>query len=280
MWPDSLGSSGMMNNRLVLRLAHAACNFLYARADHIVVLSPGFKALLVERGVPAHKISIIYNWAEESDATVTDNLPPGFDPTDNFRLLFAGNMGAAQALDTVLDAAALTQGSHPGCIYYLMGGGVERDRLAAAAVQRGLGNVRFLPRVPLADVQEFLRAADVLLVHLNDDPLYSITIPSKTQAYLFAGRPILMGVAGDAANLVQAADAGYAFPPEDAAALAACVVQMIADGPARRAQMGDNGRAYYDQHLRRASAFGAICDLIHRLRRGPHDVPLPSGEPS
>lgn len=280
MWPDSLVSSGMMNNKLVLRLAHKVCNFLYTRVDHIVVLSPGFKALLVERGVPAHKISIVYNWADESEATVTDTLPPGFNATDDFRLLFAGNMGAAQALDTVLDAAALTQRSHPRCIYYFMGGGVERDRLAAAAVQRGLNNVRFLPRVPLADVQKFLMAADALLVHLNDDPLYRITIPSKTQAYLYAGRPILMGVAGDAGDLIEAADAGYAFPPEDAAALAGCVVQLIADGPARRAQMGDNGRAYYDQHLRRASALGAISDLIHRFRRVPRAGLLSSGEPS
>lgn len=280
MWPDSLGSSGMLNNRLLLRLAHAACNFLYARVDHIVVLSPGFKALLVERGVPAHKITIVYNWAEESDVKDTNALPPGFDPTDDFRVLFAGNMGAAQALDTVLNAAALTQESHPRCVYYLMGGGVERDRLAASAVQRGLDNVRFLPRVPLNQIQGFLRAADALLVHLNDDPLYRITIPSKTQAYLYAGRPILMGVAGDAADLVQVADAGYAFPPEDAAALAGRVVRMIADGPARRAQMGDNGRAHYDRHLRRALALGVICNLIHRYRRGPHAAPTPSGEPS
>jgi colanic acid biosynthesis glycosyl transferase WcaI len=280
MWPDSLGSSGMMNNRLILRVAHAACNFLYRRVDHIVVLSPGFKALLVERGVPADKISIVYNWAEESDAAEADALPPGFDSADDFRLLFAGNMGAAQALDAVLDAAALTQAEHPGCIYYFMGGGVERDRLAAAAAQRGLANVRFLPRVPLSDVQRFLSAADALLVHLSDDPLYRITIPSKSQAYLYAGRPILMGVPGDAADLVRAADAGYAFAPESAAALAESVTRLIADGPDRRAQMGKNGRAYYDQHLRRTSAIGAITDLIHRFRRGPHAIDLASGDPS
>lgn len=278
MWPDSLGSSGMMNNRLVLRLAHAACNFLYRHVDHIVVLSPGFKALLIERGVPADKISIIYNWAEESDAAAANDLPDGFDPADDFRLLFAGNMGAAQALDAVLDAAAMTQTTHPGCIYYFMGGGVERDRLAALAAQRELANVRFLPRVPLRDVQRFLSAADALLVHLSDDPLYRITIPSKTQAYLYAGRPILMGVAGDAADLVRSADAGHVFAPEDAAALADAVVRMVAAGPARRAQMGSNGRTFYDQHLRRASAIGAISDLIHRFRRRPRAAPLPTGD--
>ena len=279
MWPDSLGSSGMMQNRVLLRAVNAACTLLYRNVDHIIVLSPGFKALLIARGVPADKISIVYNWAEESDAPVAGDLPAGFSPGDDFRVLFAGNMGAAQALDTVLDAAAQTQGTHPGCIYYFMGGGVERDRLAAAEQERGLANVRFLPRVPLSDVQRFLAAADALLVHLSDDPLYRITIPSKTQAYLYAGRPILMGVAGDAAALVHAADAGYAFPPEDAAALADRVGDLIADGAERRAQMGANGRAYYDCHLRRASAIGMTSDLIHRFRRGPRSASMLSGEP-
>lgn len=280
MWPDSLGSSGMMRNPLLLQLAHAACNLLYRYVVHIVVLSPGFKALLVERGVPAEKITVVYNWAEESDGPVAGGLPPGFDAEDNFRVLFAGNMGTAQGLESVLDAAELTQGEHPACVFYFMGGGVERERLAAAAAARGLTNVRFLPRVPLGEVQRFLAAADALLVHLGDDPLYRITIPSKTQAYLYAGRPILMGVPGDTADLVKRADAGYVFAPEDASALADCVFRLIADGPARRAQMGSNGRAFYDQHLRRASAIGAISNLIHRFRRGPRAAPSPSGEPS
>lgn len=280
MWPDSLGSSGMMTNRFILRLAHSACNLLYRLADHIVVLSPGFKALLINRGVPADKISVIYNWAEESDAPPISELPPGFEAADEFRVLFAGNMGVAQALHTVLDAAQQTQALHPRCVFYLMGDGVERDRLSADVALRSLNNVQFLPRVPLAQVHQFLSAADALLVHLRHDPLFRITIPSKTQAYLYAGRPILMGVAGDAADVVRTAGAGYVFAPEDAAGLSEAVIKLIADGGDRRAQMGKNGRVFYDQHLCRASAIGATLALIHRFRRGARVKARTPGDPS
>ncbi|WP_322867889.1 glycosyltransferase family 4 protein [Aquicoccus sp. G2-2] len=213
MWPDSLGASGMMQNRFLLAIVNGAINLLYRHCDHIQVLSPGFRDLLVERGVPDDKITIIYNWADEPDPVKDGGLPEGFNPKDSFRVLFAGNMGAAQDLDTAIEAAALLKPDLPGCVFYFMGGGIEKDRLTAKAHNMGLSNVRFLPRVPLQEVQRFLAAADALLVHLVDNPLYQITIPSKTQAYLYAGRPILMGVAGNASELVREANAGYTFPP-------------------------------------------------------------------
>jgi colanic acid biosynthesis glycosyl transferase WcaI len=274
MWPDSLGSSGMMRNRLVLGLANVACSLLYRCCAHILVLSPGFKALLVARGVPEGKITVIYNWAEETPRPDGGVLPPGFDPTDAFRVLFAGNMGTAQNLDTVLDAAVCLRASHSGCRFYFMGAGVEVERLKQAAHDRNLGDIRFLPRVPLAQVQQFLAAADALLVHLTDEPLYRITIPSKTQAYLYAGRPILMGVAGDAAELVRRADAGYAFVPGDAEDLAGRIRELIADGAERRHQMGQNGHEFYMANLRRELALAQTVDAIYRFSgsravRGP-----------
>lgn len=271
MWPDSLGSSGMMKNRVLLGIANAACNFLYLRCDHILVLSPGFKALLVERGVPAEKITIVYNWADEPPAVEDRRLPEGFDSADGFRVLFAGNMGAAQKLDTVIDAARCLRDQHPECVFYFMGGGIDKDRLAERARALDLHNVRFLPRVPLQDVQRFLAAADALLVHLADEPLFRITIPSKTQAYLYAGRPILMGVAGDAADLVREADAGHVFPPGDAEALADCVRQLIADGPLRRDEIGRHAQDFYRERLRRSKGTDATIDLINRFRKGSHN---------
>lgn len=267
MWPDSLGSSGMMQNRFLLGIANAACNLLYRYCDHILVLSPGFKALLVERGVPAHKITIVYNWADEPPTIEDRGLPEGVDPGDGFRVLFAGNMGAAQQLDTVIDAAEYLQAEHPECVFYFMGGGIDKDRLAGCVRDKKLSNVRFLPRVPLVEVQRFLISADALLVHLTDDPLFRITIPSKTQAYLYAGRPILMGVAGDASDLVLKADAGYVFPPGDAKALAACVRQLIADGPVRRDEIGRNAHRFYMEKLRRSIGIDATADLIDRFRK-------------
>jgi glycosyltransferase involved in cell wall biosynthesis len=106
LWPDTLRTTGMLNNEIVLSIVGMICNQVYKQVDQIVVLSPGFKSLLIERGVPEKKIEVIYNWADEERLKVAaNNLPIGFPCSDEFRLLFAGNMGTPQALGAVLEAA-------------------------------------------------------------------------------------------------------------------------------------------------------------------------------
>ncbi len=120
-----------------------------------------------------------------------------------FNVVFAGTMGRAQALSSVLHAARMVAQKAPRVQFVLVGGGVDAAALKAEAAEMALHNVRFLPVRPAAEIGPLLAAADVLLVHLRDDPLFSITIPSKTQAYMAAGRPILMAVRGDAAAMVK-----------------------------------------------------------------------------
>lgn len=265
MWPDSLPATNMVRNRHVLRVIGMLCKILYRAVDHIVVLSPGFKRLLEARGVAADKISVVYNWADGPKADGSAGLPAGFAEGDGLRVLFAGNMGAAQNLRPVLEGAGLVQASAPDIRFYFMGGGIEADGLKAFAAEHGLANVTFLPRVPMAMVPAYLAAADALLVHLKRDPLFAVTIPSKTQAYLAAGRPILMGVEGDAAALVAAAGAGLAFMPDDAQAFAAAVLKMNAAGAAQRQAMGAQGKRYYDEQLALDKAADALAQLFHRF---------------
>lgn len=262
MWPDTLAATGMIGNRRVLKLIGAMCRWLYRRMTHIVVLSPGFKRLLIERGVPENRISVIPNWSDEAAvARSVGAISDAMAKPGRFRVVFAGNMGRAQALGTVIDAAEKLAGSHPKVEFIMLGGGLEVADLRAAASARSLGNVTFLPPVPMAAVGAYLQAADALLVHLRDDPLFAITIPSKTQAYLAAGKPIIMGVAGDAADMIAASGSGIVVPPEDAGALADAVQQLAEMDAAERAAMGARGRAYYKAELsveRGVSSFDAL----------------------
>ena len=197
MWPDTLRATGMLNNPKALGVVATVCRWVYRRMDHIVVLSPGFKRLLLQRGVTEAKLTVVYNWAEEAAlASPVGQVPAAFPAADRFRIVFAGNMGKAQALDTVLDAAALLQQRGSRVCWVMLGGGVEVGRLKAEAAKRQLANVVFLPAVPMAEVGTYLHAADALLVHLRKDPLFEITIPSKTQAYMTVGKPLLMAVWG------------------------------------------------------------------------------------
>jgi glycosyltransferase involved in cell wall biosynthesis len=253
LWPDTLRATGMVSGSAVLGAVGAWCRLVYRAAARVVVLSPGFRERLVARGVPAEKIDVIYNWADESALGPAVERDPvlaaelGLDGA--FTVLFAGQMGLAQQLGTVLEAAALLRERAPQVRFALIGGGVAREALEREAAERGLTNVRFLAPRPMHAMPPVLALADALLVHLRDDPLFHVTIPSKTQAYLAAGRPVLMGVRGDAQRLVEEAGAGLAFAPGDPAALADAVVALAAWPPAAREAMGAAGRAFYDARL-------------------------------
>ena len=255
LWPDSLSATGMVPSAWIVAAIDRACGVVYRRATRIIVQSHGFKHTLMARGVPADKIKVILNWAPEQEAVPTGKLdlaPYAF--ADRFSVVFAGTMGMAQGLDVVLDAAKLVADATPGVQFVLVGDGVETTRLQKRVAHECLGNVRIMPRVALNEVADILCAADVLLVTLRSDPLFEITIPSKTQFYLCIGKPILMAVRGEAASLIEQAKSGLCIAPSCAEALADAVLRLKRTEPAELAAMGQRGRAYYRERLSFASA--------------------------
>lgn len=251
LWPDSVAQSGMLSQPTVMRLIGACCRLIYRSAAHIVVLSHGFRRMLLSRGVPEQKITVIHNWCDEeairaaaADAALARRL--GMEGKVN--VVFAGNMGKVQALETLLQAAALLR-DEPQVQFLLVGDGTDRPALQRAAEQQGLENVRFVERMPMSEVGGVLSLADALLVHLEDDPLFRITIPSKTQAYLCVGKPILMGVAGDAAAIVERHRAGICFASSNPEAMAEAVRSFLRLSPEERRQMGERARAAYVEEM-------------------------------
>jgi colanic acid biosynthesis glycosyl transferase WcaI len=266
LWPDTLEATGMVQSRRVLGIVGRVCRWVYRNVDRIAVLSPGFRAALLDRGVPPGKVDVIYNWADaETLATPAGAMPPGFPPADRFRIVFAGNMGRAQGLGAVLEAARLLQDDGSNVAFVLMGAGVEVAALRKRAIALGLGNVSFLPPVPMSEVGSVLSSADALLVHLRKDPLFAVTIPSKTQAYLAMGKPILVAVDGDAARLVTSAAAGIVAEPENPFSIAQAAASLAAMGEQDLRQMGERASRYYREHLsleQGAGKFAALFDTV------------------
>ena len=250
MWPDTLQATGMLNNRKALAFVASICGWIYRRASALVVLSPGFKKLLLARGVPAHKVSVIYNWCDASalmQPQITNKRP--IEMENHFNVVFAGTMGKAQALDSVLKAAAVVQKTNTKVKFVFVGGGIEVEHLKTVARELLLNNVLFIPRMPMSEVGQVLAAADVLLVHLRNDPLFEITVPSKTQAYMAVGKPILMAVSGDAANLIEEASCGLAVQAENETAIADAVLTFAAMPHEALVAMGHRGAKYYQEEL-------------------------------
>jgi len=270
LWPDTLRATGMVNNGRVLSFVARVCSWVYEHTDQIVVLSPGFKRLLVHRGVPESKLTVIYNWADElSLKNVPDPLPSNLLATAGFfKILFAGNIGKAQGLDVVLKAASLLKDKHCNILWIMLGEGLEVDRLRAEAVNQGLSNVVFIPRVSMTDAALWMRSADVLLVHLKRDPLFEITIPSKIQAYMNVGKPLLVALDGDAADLVRRSSAGIVIHPENPEELASAALHLAGMPRTELEHMGYNAKNYYQEYLSIAIGVGKFSQIFKLLSAG------------
>jgi len=252
LWPDSAADSGMMDHSILLRFLNIWCRGVYRRASHLATLSPGIKAELVNRGVPEKNISVIYNWYDETnmgDAECAESIAADLGGEADFVVMFAGTMGVMQGLHSVLDAAECLMTMAPRIKFVFVGGGVDRDRLAHSAADRRLGNVSFLQRQPPERINAILQKADVLLVHLKDAPLFRITIPSKIQAYLAAGKPILLGVRGDSAEIIRKSGAGIEVTPENPKSIVQGILQFYRMTGEERKHMGRKARKYYEQNL-------------------------------
>jgi glycosyltransferase involved in cell wall biosynthesis len=246
LWPDTIAATGMAGTGRLTGLLGALCRFSYARASAIIVQSEGMRRALIERGVPAGKLTTIHNWASDApDQQAARDAPT---PNGRFTIVYGGNLGRAQGLETVIDAAAIL-GARDDIDILLYGDGVEEAALCARAAAKGVSRLRFMGRVRAQEMQAIFARADALLLHLRDDPLFAITIPSKTQAYLAQGRPIIAGIAGDAAAMLRESGAAIVVPPGDAATLAAAMAALADLPPARRVAMGEAGRRYYRERL-------------------------------
>ena len=246
LWPDTLSSTGMITHKLMLKFLGLVCKIAYRSADKISVLSPGFRKLLINRNVNSDKIETIYNWANEYDRESIK--ASGRLAKDKFNILLAGNMGPAQDIETIILAAKIISSKQPEIHIVLVGGGIYWNRIDEQIKTLNLENISIHQQVSPVEIRNDYELADVLLVHLKKDPLFAITIPSRTQTCLYAGKPILMCVDGDAAGIVVDAKAGQLAESGNSEAIAEAMLSLYNLSSAEREQMGKNGQKfYYDQ---------------------------------
>ncbi len=246
IWPEAVLASGMMGEGKVVKAISSVQNFIHDRAKRIAVPSPGSRKNLIGKGVDPDKIEVVPNWADTEiyrPVAYDEAVAEKHGLNGKFNVLFAGNFGVVQALDTVIAAADQLR-ANPDIQFVFVGSGVDEPRLRALSEEKGLDNVRFLGRFPQEEMAQLYAIADALLVHLKKNPLFEITIPSKTLAYLACAKPLIMALAGDAADLVESVGAGLSCASEDPSALAAAVKELHGMSATQRQAMGDSGRAY------------------------------------
>ncbi len=250
IWPESLSATGHIRNRFVLKAVELLVRFVYHYSDQILIQSEAFRRL-VSRLADPKKIHYFPNPADNIGTTtendpctkVADSIRP-----DLFSVIFAGNLGAAQSLETIIEAALIVQ-ERMDIRFYLIGDGSYAAWMREQITAHNLKNVTMLGRHPVEAMPSVFAKASALLVTLRDEFIFSLTVPSKIQAYLAAGRPIIAALNGEGSRIVLEAEAGIACPASDGAALADAVLRL-ADMPEHiRQAMGTSGRRYCETHF-------------------------------
>ncbi len=255
IWPESIQAVGAMRNRWLLRVLEFLERRMYRAASHIVTVGDGYRSRIVEKAAVDDRISIITNGVD-LDRFRPQEPDPRFvhmwNLEDKFVCSYVGTIGMAHGLEVVLDAAEVLkrQGRDDVC-FCLVGDGARRAELQEAAERRGLDDtVIFTGRQARDEVPYILASSNACLIHLRGCELFGSVIPSKIFETMAMQRPIIMGVNGQARDIVLNADAGLPMEPDSAASLVEAV-ETLADRPEFCARLGENARGYVERHFNR-----------------------------
>ena len=274
LWPESLVGVGQAtaDSLLYRSLGHVA-RFLYRHSAHIVVDGEWKRRHLIHQGVEERKISVIRNGIEEDFCLPPDSLDAQaarrelrreLGLHDEFVLLYAGTLGMAHGLETVLQAAERLR-ARRDIVFLLMGAGAERGQLCERLEELRLPNVRLLAKQPRERIPAYLAAVDACLVPLRNKEVFKSAIPSKMFEAMAAGKPVILGVEGEAKEILRASQAGLAVPPEDPEAMVAAILELRNDASMCQA-LGRNGRqSVLEKYLRRTEA-ARYLNLLSELR--------------
>jgi glycosyltransferase involved in cell wall biosynthesis len=269
LWPESLAAVGVgQENSALHRVLGAIAGFLYRHSQKIVVVTPAFKEHLIRHwAVPPEKIAVVENGVE-TDLFAPENVDPGLRKElgieNRFVACYVGTMGLAHGLDTLVEAAEKLQRSCPDAMFLLVGEGADKERVRALAVTRGLRNLLFVDQQPRERIPAFINASDVCLVLLKKTELFKTVIPTKMLEFLSCAKPVILGVEGQARQLMEGARGGIAIEPENADALVRAM-ERLENAQEEREAMGRSGRTYVLERCSRGSTAKAYLEVLETV---------------
>jgi colanic acid biosynthesis glycosyl transferase WcaI len=271
IWPDVIVAAGLLQNRRAIRALEALERFIYRRADKLLVPNERARDVLIAKGASPDRLVVTPHWvdgelARQGTKAERQATRDAHGWHGRFVVLFAGNIGIAQDLATVVKAAALV--TDPRMLLVFAGEGISRRDLDQQARELGVADrLVFLGWRPHEEMPALMAAADALLVHLADNAVFDAVVPTKTVAYLAAGRPLVMAVRGAAADLVETTEAGVVVAPGSPERLAAALDAVARLDEDTRAAMGSRGRARFEDTFAKdvvVPQYEAVLDAVAR----------------
>ncbi len=268
LWPESIQATGYINNKFIIGITELLVKFIYKSCDSLLVQSEAFRKP-VSKYVDAEKIFYYPNTVDiepyekikplrsEEDKKLAESIGRGFS------VVFAGNIGIAQAIDTIIDAAVILENRRSDIKLFLIGSGSRFAWANEKINNTGLKNVYLPGRYPQEVMPAFLSKADILLVSLADKKIFSYTVPYKIQTYLAVGKPIVASVNGEGARIVEVdAMAGVCCAAENAEELARAILKIFNMSEMERRNMGSNGKQYFREHFDMDSLLKRLEEIL------------------
>ena len=269
LWPESLAAVGLgQQHSWMNRSLGTIADFLYRRADHIVVVTPAFRQHLATHwNIPSERISVVENGVECSlfqpmrrDLEFAQSL--GLE--GKFVVGYIGTIGMAHGLETLVETATRLQRIAPEIVFLVIGEGAEKQNLISSIRARGLTNLVFLDQQSREKIPSYISLCDTCLVLLKKSDVFRTVIPTKMLEFMSCARAVILGVEGQAQQIIEEARAGLCIPPESPDSLAEAILKMRDDGKLR-GEMGLNGRRYIISHYSREQTAARYISVLEQL---------------
>lgn len=271
LWPESLSATGHVRNIQALKLVEWVVRHIYRHVDLLLVSSMAFESPV--RALSSNTPVVYYpNSVDDAFAAQSAVETPDVKGLDaGFLVMFAGNIGSAQAVGVIIEAAYLLR-EYADIRFMVLGDGSSREWMLNEIQLRELTNIYLPGRFPVETMPGFMQKASALLVTLADQPIFALTVPNKVQAYMAAGRPIIACLNGEGARLVEEAGAGIAVPAEDSMALADAILRLHALPAEELKKFGDNGRKYYHEHFNHDYLVNQLIGYLQSVAGGRRNI--------
>lgn len=266
LWPESLTAINAVKSKLIIKKIDQLVRFIYRHCDRIIVASDGFIPSICEKGIEPKKIGSFPNWYEpEYRKELNKELPLHITIPEGFVVMFAGNIGSAQSFETILSAAENTL-EFADIHWVIVGNGRQAKYVKAEVSARNLSRtVHLLGSFSPDFMPAFFARADVMLVTLKRDPIFSLTIPGKIQSYLACGKPIVASLDGEGGQLIEKSGAGLVCRAEDPNGLANAILALYRMPPEQRQQMGLKGKLYCEENFNRDMLLNRLDDWMKEV---------------
>lgn len=258
LWPQTFYSIVNIENQKIKNILKKFCNKIYDSFDKLLIASSGYKDILVKEGISDTKFEYFPQWAEDfySNVKSKDII------RENFKVTFAGNIGKAQSVDTIIKAANLAK-EHKNIKWEIIGDGSEFDNIKKLVKEYSLENtVELLGRKPAIDMPKYFSNTDGLIVTLKNEDILKVTLPAKVQSYMAAGKPIIASVTGEGNNVIKKSNCGLAGEAEDYKSLYDNVIKLYNMSEVERNTLGMNGKEYFNKNFTREILMNQLEEIM------------------